>query len=170
MKILKYTGVFLVLIVASYFGLIFMAPSELTFQVNEDFDAPVDKVFSSMTDPLLLPQWVDGVDDVSTGSGHVLEVGGKFQVFYQGENSMVMDKVVLSLQPNETYSTHGVIKDFFEWNERIQFQSLDTVHTRISTFVTIKSLSNKSRLFMYAEETHKQNVANNYIKLKSLIE
>ena len=57
-----------------------------------------------------------------------------------------------------------------EWNERIQFQSLDTVHTRISTFVTIKSLSNKSRLFMYAEETHKQNVANNYIKLKSLIE
>jgi hypothetical protein len=47
---------------------------------------------------------------------------------------------------------------------------LDTVHTRISTFVTLKSLSNKSRLFMYAEETHKQNVANNYIKLKSLIE
>ena len=147
-----------------------MAPSELTFQVNEDFDAPIDKVFSLMTDPLLMPQWVNGVDDVRIGSDHVLEVGEKFQVFYQGENSMVMDKVVLSLQPNETYSTHGVIKDFFEWNERIQFQSLDTVHTRISTFVTIKSLSNKSRLFMYAEETHKQNVANNYIKLKSLIE
>ena len=147
-----------------------MAPSELTFQVNEDFDAPIDKVFSLMTDPLLMPQWVNGVDDVRIGSDHVLEVGEKFQVFYQGENSMVMDKVVLSLQPNETYSTHGVIKDFFEWNERIQFQSLDTVHTRVSTFVTIKSLSNKSRLFMYAEETHKQNVANNYIKLKSLIE
>jgi uncharacterized protein YndB with AHSA1/START domain len=147
-----------------------MAPSELTFQVNEDFDAPIDKVFSLMTDPLLMPQWVNGVDDVRIGSDHVLEVGEKFQVFYQGENSMVMDKVVLSLQPNETYSTHGVIKDFFEWNERIQFQSLDTVHTRISTFVTLKSLSNKSRLFMYAEETHKQNVANNYIKLKSLIE
>ena len=147
-----------------------MAPSELTFQVNEDFDAPIDKVFSSMTDPLLLAQWVDGVDDVRTGSDHVLEVGEKFQVFYQGENSMVMDKVVLSFQPNESYSTNGEIKDFFEWNERIQFQSLDTVHTRISTFVTIKSLSNKSRLFMYAEETHKQNVANNYIKLKSLIE
>ena len=67
---------------------------------------------------------------------------------------------------------NGVIlhRDFFEWNEHIQFKSLDTAHTRVSTFVTLKSLSNKSRLFMYAEETHKQNVANNYIKLKSLIE
>ena len=170
MKSLKYTGVFITFIAAAYYGLVFMAPKELTFQVNEDFNVPVDSVFSLMTDPSSLPKWVEGIDSVHIDDNTNSTIGKQFQIYYQGENSMIMDKVILSFQPNKSYSTHGVIKDFFEWDERIEFKSLDSLHTRVSTFVTLKSLSNKSRLFMYAEETHKQNVASNYQKLKSLIE
>ena len=51
MKLLKYTGIFIVFIAAAYYGLVFMAPKELTFQVNEDFNAPIDSVFLFMKDP-----------------------------------------------------------------------------------------------------------------------
>ena len=73
MKLLKYTGIFIVFIAAAYYGLVFMAPKELTFQVNEDFNAPIDSVFLFMTDPSYLSQWVEGIDsvneEINTNSG-----------------------------------------------------------------------------------------------------
>ena len=170
MKLLKYTGIFIVFIVAAYYGLVFMAPKELTFQVNEDFNAPIDSVFLFMTDPTYFPQWVEGIDsvhvEINTNSG----IGNQFQLYYQGKNSMVMNKTVLSFQTNKAYSTHGSIENFFEWDEKITFESLDHNHTRVSNIITLNSLSHKTRLLMYAEDTHKKNVANNYLKLKELIE
>ena len=107
MKLLKYTGIFIVFIAAAYYGLVFMAPKELTFQVNEDFNAPIDSVFLFMTDPSYLSQWVEGIDsvhvEINTNSG----IGNQFQLYYQGENSMVMNKTVLSFQTNKAYSTNG---------------------------------------------------------------
>lgn len=170
MKFFKYTGVFIVFIAASYFGLVFMAPSKLTFQVNEDFNAPIKTVFSSMTDPSILPQWVEGIDSFSAENVIIPKVGDQYKLYFQGENSMVMNKTVLQYEANKLYSTHGSINDFFDWDEKIAFEALDSNRTRVSNIVTLKSLSQKTRLLMYAEETHKKNVAGNYVKLKKLIE
>ena len=170
MKFLKYTGVFIVFIAVSYFGLVFMAPSKLTFQVNEDFNAPIETVFSSMTDPSILPQWVEGIDSFSAENVIIPKVGDQYKLYFQGENSMVMNKTVLQYEANKLYSTHGSINDFFDWDEKIAFVALDSNRTRVSNIVTLKSLSQKTRLLMYAEETHKKNVAGNYVKLKKLIE
>lgn len=170
MKFLKYTSVFIVFIAVSYFGLVFMAPSKLTFQVNEDFNAPIKTVFSSMTDPSILPQWVEGIDSFSAENVIIPKVGDQYKLYFQGENSMVMNKTVLQYEANKLYSTHGSINDFFDWDEKIAFVALDSNRTRVSNIVTLKSLSQKTRLLMYAEETHKKNVAGNYVKLKKLIE
>lgn len=170
MKLIKYTGIFIVFIAAAYYGLVFMAPKELTFQVNEDFNAPIDSVFLFMTDPSYLSQWVEGIDsvneEINTNSG----VGNQFQLYYQGKNSMVMNKTVLLFQTNKAFSTHGLIENLFEWDEKIAFESLGHNQTRVSNIITLKSISHKTRLLMYAEDTHKKNVANNYLKLKELIE
>jgi uncharacterized protein YndB with AHSA1/START domain len=170
MKLLKYTGIFIVFIAAAYYGLVFMAPKELTFQVNEDFNVPIDSVFLFMTDPSYLPQWVEGIDSVHLETNTNSGIGNQFQLYYQGENSMVMNKTVLSFQTNKAYSTHGSIENFFEWDEKVTFESLDHNQTRVSNIITLKSISHKTRLLMYAEDTHKKNVANNYLKLKELIE
>jgi uncharacterized protein YndB with AHSA1/START domain len=147
-----------------------MAPSKLTFQVNEDFNAPIKTVFSSMTDPSILPQWVEGIDSFSAENVIIPKVGDQYKLYFQGENSMVMNKTVLQYEANKLYSTHGSINDFFDWDEKIAFVALDSNRTRVSNIVTLKSLSQKTRLLMYAEETHKKNVAGNYVKLKKLIE
>jgi uncharacterized protein YndB with AHSA1/START domain len=147
-----------------------MAPSKLTFQVNEDFNAPIETVFSSMTDPSILPQWVEGIDSFSAENVIIPKVGDQYKLYFQGENSMVMNKTVLQYEANKLYSTHGSINDFFDWDEKIAFVALDSNRTRVSNIVTLKSLSQKTRLLMYAEETHKKNVAGNYVKLKKLIE
>lgn len=170
MKFLKYTSVFIVFIAVSYFGLVFMAPSKLTFQVNEDFNAPIKTVFSSMTDPSILPQWVEGIDSFSAENEIIPKVGNQYKLYFQGENSMVMNKTVLLYEANKLYSTHGSINDFFDWDEEIAFVALDSNRTRVSNIITLKSMSQKTRLLMYAEETHKKNVAGNYVKLKKLIE
>lgn len=147
-----------------------MAPSKLTFQVNEDFNAPIETVFSSMTDPSILPQWVEGIDSFFAENVIIPKVGDQYKLYFQGENSMVMNKTVLQYEANKLYSTHGSINDFFDWDEKIAFVALDSNRTRVSNIVTLKSLSQKTRLLMYAEETHKKNVAGNYVKLKKLIE
>jgi uncharacterized protein YndB with AHSA1/START domain len=147
-----------------------MAPSKLTFQVNEDFNAPIKTVFFSMTDPSILPQWVEGIDSFSAENVIIPKVGDQYKLYFQGENSMVMNKTVLQYEANKLYSTHGSINDFFDWDEKIAFVALDSNRTRVSNIVTLKSLSQKTRLLMYAEETHKKNVAGNYVKLKKLIE
>ncbi|MDG1724711.1 MAG: SRPBCC family protein [Bacteroidia bacterium] len=170
MKFLKYIGVFIVFITASYFGLVFMAPSKLNFQVNEDFNAPIETVFSFMTEPSILPQWVEGIDSFYAENLIIPKVGDQYKLYFQGENSMVMNKTVLLYEANKLYSTHGSIKDFFDWNEKITFVALDSNRTRVSNIVTLKSLSQKTRLLTYAEETHRKNVAGNYLKLKKLIE
>ncbi|MDB3869150.1 SRPBCC family protein [Bacteroidia bacterium] len=157
-------------IAVSYFGLVFMAPSKLTFQVNEDFNAPIKTVFSSMTDPSILPQWVEGIDSFSAENEIIPKVGNQYKLYFQGENSMVMNKKVLLYEANKLYSTHGSINDFFDWDEEIAFVALDSNRTRVSNIITLKSMSQKTRLLMYAEETHKKNVAGNYVKLKKLIE
>ena len=119
MKFLKYIGVFIVFIAASYFGLVFMAPSKLNFQVNEDFNAPIETVFSFMTDPSILPQWVEGIDSFYAENLIIPKEGDQYKLYFQGENSMVMNKTVLLYEANKLYSTHGSIKDFFDWNEKI---------------------------------------------------
>ena len=83
-----------------------MAPSKLTFQVNEDFNAPIETVFSSMTDPSILPQWVEGIDSFSAKNVIIPKVGDQYKLYFQGENSMVMNKTVLQYEANKLYSTH----------------------------------------------------------------
>jgi hypothetical protein len=123
-----------------------------------------------MTDPSILHQWVEGIDSFSAENVIIPKVGDQYKLYFQGENSMVMNKTVLQYEANKLYSTHGSINDFFDWDEKIAFVALDSNRTRVSNIVTLKSLSQKTRLLMYAEETHKKNVAGNYVKLKKLIE
>ena len=169
MKIFKYLLVFLFFIGVSYVGLLILAPSSLTFQVNEDIDAPVHLVFENLTNPALHHLWNDAIDYIEFDATSMY-AGGEYIIHFKGEKSLVMNKSVVDYDSLVHCGTRGVVKDFFTWDEDINFLSLDSNRTRISTVVTLKSLSLRTRLLMYLEDTHKENLAYHYTSLKLHVE
>jgi len=169
MKILKYISIFILFIGAGYYGLVFMAPKSIEFQVNEDFDAPIDKVFQMVANPAKLTQWNSTMDKVTYGGKYPLMVGDKYEIYFKGDQPLILSRTVQGFDQNQRLVTHGIIPNYFVWNEDIRFEALDSTHTRIFTKITLKSESLRTRLLMYAKETHEKNVSQNYQKLKKVL-
>ena len=170
MKWFKFVGVFLLFIGAGYFGMIWMAPEEVSVQVNEDINAPISQVFVAATDYQTFPKWINGVQAAKQLAGDGAEVGSEYELNYKGEGKMVMNHKVTALEANSLYAYVGTVVDFMQVNSSTAFESLDSTHTRVKTTLTLKPLSNRMKMFMYADETHKKNAASNLTELKEFIE
>ena len=155
---------------AGYFGMIWMAPEKVSVQVNEDINASVSQVFEAATDYHTFPKWINGVQAAKQVSGDGAEVGSEYELNFKGEGKMVMNHKVTALETNSSYAYVGTVVDFMQVNSSTSFESLDSTRTRVKTTLTLEPLSNRMKMFMYADETHKKNAASNLTALKEFIE
>ncbi|MDB9883122.1 SRPBCC family protein [Bacteroidia bacterium] len=170
MQYLKYFGIFLLFLVAGFFGMIWMAPSEVSFQVNEDINAPITEVFDATTNPQKLSKWIAGVNTVKQVKGDGSAKGSAYDLFFEGEGNMIMRQTVNVFEPNKLYAYKGIVEDFMEVVSSTEYEALDSNSTRIFTKVSIRPLSQKMKMFMHAKETHKKNSAANFTRLKKYLE
>lgn len=155
---------------AGYFGMIWMAPSEVSLQVNEDIEAPIGEVFSAVTDYTVFPKWINGVQAAKQVKGNTAEEGAEYQLNFKGEGKMVMNHKVTVLETNSRYAYTGTVKNFMEVLSNTTLEVVDSNTTRVKTKLTLKPLSNRMKMFMYADETHKRNAAANLNRLKEYVE
>ena len=167
---MRYFGIFLLFAGAAIAGMIFMAPSEITFQVNEDFNAPVSEVFDGISNSDVMPKWINGVKSVKQTKGDGAAVGSIYDMFHKGEGNMVMSREITTCDVDQAYGFIDNVPDFMERVSKTTFEQLDSTHTRISTKVTMKALGVKMKLFMYNDETHIKNAKDDYIRLKEYLE
>lgn len=167
---MKYLGIFMLFLVAAVAGLIVLSPEEVAFQVNEDVNAPIAEVFDATTNPARLSKWMNGVKSVKQLRGNGAAVGAEYDLYFEGEGNMVITHKVNVLDHNEQYSYTGTVVDFMKVNSNTTYEALDSTTTRISTKVSMKPLSVKMKMFMYMEDTHRKNAANNYNSLKDYLE
>ena len=169
MKLLRYVGIFLLFAGAAVVGMIFMAPSEVSFQVNEDFDAPVSEVYDAITNHQKMTKWMNGVESAKQTKGDGCAEGSEYDLFFKGEGAMVLNHKVNAAETNASYAYTGTVKDFFKMTNSSAFEALDSNRTRVQTKIKMEPLSNKFKLFMYAEETHIKNAKDNYIRLQEYL-
>lgn len=170
MQWLKYIGIFMLFVVAAFFGMIWMAPSEVSFRVNEDINAPIDEVFSKVADYQNFKEWINGVQSTKQERGAGAGVGSSYKLFYKGEGQMIMDLKITGFESEKTYAYIGEVEDFMRVNVMMTFEAIDSNLTRISMQNKIEALSSRMKMFMYAEETHKKNASDNLEALKQFIE
>ena len=170
MQYLKYFGILLLFLAAGFYGVIWMAPSEVSFQVNEDIHAPITEVFDATTNPHKLSKWITGVNTVKQVKGDLASKGSEYDLYFEGEGNMIMRQTVNVFEANKLYAYKGVVEDFMEVISSTEYEALDSNSTRIFTTVSIRPLSQKMKMFMYAKETHKKNSAANYNRLKEYLE
>lgn len=157
-------------VAAAVFGMILLAPEEVSVQVNEDINAPIEEVFDAVTNPNKLVNWVNGVASVRQIIGDGPGVDAEYKLSFEGEGQMTMTQKVDLFEENNEYAYTGTVQDFMEVNSRTTFEALDSNKTRISVYLTMRPLSYKMKMFIYAEETHKANAAMNNTRLKEYLE
>lgn len=167
MRIIKFGGIFLLFVAAAYFGMILLAPSEVSFQVNEDINAPIEEVYTTYTTAEDMGKWMKGVKQVKTVPGKDKPT---VDIYYEGKGEMIMRHTALVGNAPSEYSCTNEVKDFFKRDEQARFEVVDSTTTRVKLKVKITALSTRMKLFMYAEDTHKNNMATNLSALKTLLE
>lgn len=170
MKWFKYIGIFMLFIAAGFYGMLLLAPSEVNVQVNKDINAPIDAVYAALSDHKHFPEWIRGVKSTRQLSGDGPGNRAEYSVAFEGQGNMVMKHKTTVYEPHNQYAYIGTVDDFMEVNSNTTLEALDSNSTRISTKLTIKALSNKMKMFMYADETHRKNAADNYVRLKEYLE
>ena len=157
-------------IAAAFFGMIFLAPDEVSVQVNEDINAPAGEVFDAICNHIHFKEWISGVKATRQTNGDGPGTNAIYALTFEGEGNMVMNHNTTVFEPDSRYAYQGEVSDFMQVNSYNELQVLDSNRTRISTKLTIKALSSKMKMFMYAEETHRKNAADNLIRLKEYLE
>ena len=168
MNILKYLVIILFFVAAGFYGMIVLSPSEIEFRVNEDINAPIDKVYKGLISPQTWGKWVEGVESVKQKKGDGFSQGSVSEVFFPQE--MMMTKELRTAELNKQVVLHGIVIDFFSKTESYTLQVLDSNTTRVSCSVKMKAIKNKSKMVMQAKETHSQNMAKNLNSLKNYLE
>lgn len=164
----KYIGIFILFVAVAYGGMIVLAPSEVTVQVNEDINAPIDQVFDASTDYTQFSKWINGVQSAKKIKGEAATPGAEYKVYFEGD--MNLNHTVTFIEKNKRYAYNGVVPDFFEITSNTTFEALDSNTTRVMTKLTMNPLSTKMKMFMYFEETHKKNAAANLTSMKEFLE
>jgi uncharacterized protein YndB with AHSA1/START domain len=170
MKWFTYIGIFMLFIAAAYFGMIWMAPSEVSFQVNDDINAPITEVFDAATNPQKFGKWINGVTAVKQVKGDGAATDSEYDLYFKGSEQMILRQRVTLLESDKTYAYIGTVPDFMEVTSTTSFEAIDNTTTRVQTKNTMKPLSNKMKMFMYAKETHTKNAASNLTRLKEFVE
>ena len=168
MNWIKYIGIFILFVAVAYAGMILLAPSEVSVQVNEDINAPIDQVFDASTDYTQFSKWINGVKSAKKVRGEVATVGAEYKVYFEGD--MNLNHKVTFIEENKQYAYSGVVQDFFQITSKTSFEAVDSNTTRVMTKLTMKPLSTKMKMFMYFEETHKKNAAANLASMKEFLE
>lgn len=154
---------------AAIFGMTWLAPDEVSFQVNYDIAAPIERVYKATTNHVEFKEWINGVEASRQIEGEGIESGASYDLTFSGEGNMVMRHRARVVNPNERYAYIGTVPDFMEVNSDTKYTALDSLHTRLSTKITLKALSNKMKIFMYSKKTHIKNATQNYERLNDYL-
>ena len=112
MKIVKYVGIFVLFVVAGLFGLMLMAPKQVTFVVSQDVNAPISETWSYTMNPDNLPQWIDGLSKIEHKSGEFNAVGSKTAFIYnEGKEDMTMIETITVYEPEKQFAFKGEVED-----------------------------------------------------------
>jgi carbon monoxide dehydrogenase subunit G len=168
MNYLKYLGIFMLFIAAGFYGMILLSPSQITFQVNEDIQAPPSQVYDAIANPQRMTHWMHGLEGAKQTKGEQIAVGSEYDLFYP--KGMTMHRAITSADTFTKITVDGTVTDFFRRADDYTLEQIDTGTTRVSVQVTMTALGMKSKMIMRAEETHKKNTADNLSKLKAYLE
>lgn len=155
-------------VAAAYLGMVWMAPSSISFQVNEDINASNEVVYKALYNEGEMTEWMHGLKAAKQTRGEGMSIASEYQLHYP--DNMIMNRTVTQCIPNSRLSFKGEVTDFFTRADDYSLQELDSNHTRISCKVEMKSLSLKSKLMLIAKETHQKNTSSNLASLKSYLE
>lgn len=169
MKFLKYVGIFILFVVAAIFGMTLLAPDEVSFRVNYDINAPIERVYKATTNHTEFKHWISGVEATRQIEGEGVASGASYDLTFAGEGNMVMRHKAKVVEPNARYAYMGTVKDFMEVSSDTKYIALDSANTRLTTKISMKTLSNKMKVFMYSKETHIKNATQNYERLRDYL-
>lgn len=153
---------------AGFFGMLLMVPSELEYVVNEDINVPASEVFKGINDPEDMVKWMTGLKSVKQVKGDGPGVHSEYDLFYPQD--MIMHRTTNVYDLDSRIVNNGEVKDFFNRIDDYTIKALDSSKTRISWKVKMKSLNMGSRMILKAEDTHKNNTAENLTALKTYLE
>jgi len=164
----KYIGIFILFLTLAFVGMILLAPSEVTVQVNEDIKAPVNVVFESHSNYSHFSKWINGVKSAKQTKGDGISVGSEYEVLFEDDKVLIHTPTLI--ENNKRYAYTAEVADFFNLSSNTIFEALDTNSTRVMTKLSLSPSSWKMKMFMYFEKTHRQNAANNLTSLKNYLE
>jgi len=169
MKLLKYFGIFLIVVLVAFLLVGIFAPT-FTYESRVVVNAPVEQSWAVFSDPSRMGEWLVGFKSIETVSGQPDSVGSKYKmVFEENGRLMKMTETVTAIKPNELFA--------FTLDAR---PMIDKVEVRFSgdgektEIVAMNHIEGKNLIWKSILRLSKSNMKKRgqevYNKLKNLIE
>ena len=169
MKVLKYIGLVVLLLLVIFFGKGLLTPT-VEYDSEVMVDKPVAEVWAVMSDTSKMSEWITGYKRTELLSGTEGEVGAISHVFVedQGQETM-MEETIVAVEPNELLAMRFTM-DFMNMDYKMALQEKGN-----QTLITSNSVTQGNGLFAksmlsFMPSAMKKQEDENLEKLKMVIE
>ena len=168
MKIVKYAGITIIVLLLIFFSLGVIKPS-FEYSSTVTILAPPQQCWNAIHDTIGMKKWMPDFRKLTLKSGTHLQAGASYEIIFQQDERYVMQETIEEIRPAE-YISYELTNDVMTMNYNYTFTSKGNT-TEISNLnkVTGNSLFWKSILFL--SKSHIQTVSQEQLEsLKLYIE
>lgn len=170
MKVLKWLGVIVALLVVGFFAIGIVTP-KFSYHNAVTVNAPVEKAFSVFTDESKMHGWMPTLQNIENVSGAPLEVGSKWKlIFDEGGRKIEVLEEMTAVDPNQRFA-FNLDTEPFVGTVDIRFTAVDSATSKVEATSTVdgKNMMWKSILAM-SKSTFESRAQEQYDLLKKVIE
>ena len=169
MKFLKYTLIFVVVLVLLFFGKGLLTPT-ISYENEITVNKSAKEAWAVMNDETNLPKWIEGFKRVEPVSGTPNTVGAVSNVYVEDQGQeMVMQETIMSVKENEHMAMNFTM-DFMDMDYKMSFDEQGG-KTVIKSESTVKGNGIMAKsMISFMKGSMKSQEDTNLGKLKALIE
>ena len=169
MKFLKYTLIFVVVLVLLFFGKGLLTPT-ISYENETTVNKSAKEAWAVMNDETNLPKWIEGFKRVEPVSGTPNTVGAVSNVYVEDQGQeMVMQETITAVKENEHMAMNFTM-DFMDMDYEISFDEQGG-QTTIKSESTVKGNGIMAKsMISFMKGSMKSQEDTNLGKLKALIE